>query len=146
MKISLQTRVAQPYIAVLNQFNLELFQAFAPAFPKMNVLRFDGSHPGDKVEIELSVGPLKRRWTSLITERHLTEQEAWFTDEGQILPAPLTFWRHQHLITHHGSYSIIHDLIEFRTSNKVLDYLVYPALYAQFALRGPVYQRIFGKA
>ncbi|AMM50867.1 hypothetical protein TH61_06255 [Rufibacter sp. DG15C] len=146
MKISLQTRVAQDYLSVLDQFNLDLFTALAPAFPKMKVLRFDGSFPGDRVEIELQVGPVKRRWTSLITERHITDQEAWFVDEGQELPAPLTYWRHQHLITHHGTYSIIHDLIEFRTKNRVLDYLVYPVLYAQFALRGPVYQRLFGKA
>jgi ligand-binding SRPBCC domain-containing protein len=146
LKISLQTRLAQHYLSVLDQFNLDLFTALAPAFPKMKVLRFDGSLPGDRVEIELQVGPLKKRWTSLITERHITVQEAWFTDEGQELPAPLTYWRHQHLITHHGTYSVIHDLIEFRTGNKLLDYLVYPVMYAQFAMRGPVYQRIFGKA
>ncbi|WP_227006304.1 SRPBCC family protein [Rufibacter latericius] len=108
-------------------------------------MRFDGSFPGDRVEVELQAGPLKRRWTSLITERQENEQEAWFVDEGQELPAPLKYWRHKHLITRQGSHSIIHEQIEFRTGSRILDLLIYPVLYAQFAARGPVYRRIFGK-
>lgn len=144
MKIHLQTPVATHYQAVLAGFNKDLFQALAPPFPRLKILRFDGSAPGDVVEIELSAGPFRRKWTSLITEQHTTETAAWFVDEGQILPAPLTFWRHKHLITHHGSHSVIHDQIEFNTGSKLLDLLVYPALYVQFALRGPIYRRIFG--
>ena len=145
MKIKLKTPVAQHYLAVLEGFDRDLFTALSPPFPKLTILRFDGSAPGDQVAIELAVGPFRRRWTSLITERQITDQAAWFVDEGQELPGPLRFWRHQHLITHHGTHSVIHDLIEFRSNSTVLDLLLYPIMYAQFALRGPVYRRVFGE-
>lgn len=145
MKIHLQTPVAQPYLSVLDGFNEELFAALSPPFPKLKILRFDGSAPGDVVEIELVAGPIRRRWTSLITEREITPAAAWFVDEGQELPAPLIYWRHKHMITHHGDHSIIHDQIEFRTKLKALDLLLYPVLYAQFSLRGPIYRRVFGQ-
>ncbi|WP_066832830.1 SRPBCC family protein [Rufibacter ruber] len=145
MKLHIQVPVAQHYKAVLQAFNRDLFKALSPPFPQLKILRFDGSHPGDRVEVALVAGPFSRRWTSLITERQESENAVWFVDEGQELPAPLTFWRHQHLVTHHGTHSIIHEKIEYRTGSKLLDLLLYPVLYAQFALRAPVYKRVFGK-
>ncbi|ALJ01324.1 SRPBCC family protein [Rufibacter tibetensis] len=145
MKLHLQIPVAQNHRAVLEGFTVDLFQALSPPFPRLKILRFDGSFPGDRVEIELQAGPIKPRWTSLITEREEHNQEAWFVDVGQELPAPLTYWRHKHLITQEGSHSVIHELIEFRTNSRILDLLLYPVMYAQFSLRGPVYRKFFGK-
>jgi ligand-binding SRPBCC domain-containing protein len=145
MKLHLQFAVAQDIQAVLAGFTVDLFRALSPPFPKLKILRFDGSFPGDHVEIELQAGPIARRWTSLITEREEHENEVWFVDEGQVLPPPLKFWRHKHLITRQGSYSVIHELIEYRTGSTILDKLLYPIFYAQFAQRGPVYRRFFGK-
>ncbi|WP_205501246.1 SRPBCC family protein [Rufibacter psychrotolerans] len=145
MKLHLKTSVAQPYKAVLDGFTVDLFKALSPPFPRLKILRFDGSSPGDRVEVELQAGFIRRRWTSLITERQVTPQEAWFVDEGQELPAPLTFWRHKHLITHEGTHSTIHELIEYRTGSLLLDWLLYPIFWAQFWARGPVYRQIFGR-
>ncbi|WP_207433682.1 SRPBCC family protein [Sabulibacter ruber] len=145
MRLHLQIPVAQNYQAVLEGFTVDLFRSLSPPFPKLKILRFEGSFPGDRVEVELQAGPIRRRWTSLITERQVTDHEAWFVDEGQELPAPLTFWRHKHLITREDHHSVIHELIEYRTGSVVLDALLYPVMYAQFAARGPVYRRIFGK-
>jgi ligand-binding SRPBCC domain-containing protein len=145
MRLHLQFPVAQPYQAVIQGFTVDLFQALSPPFPQLKILRFDGSFPGDHVEIELRAGPITRRWTSLITEREEKEGEAWFVDEGQELPAPLKFWRHKHLITQNGGHSVIQELIEYRTGSKLLDALLYPIFYAQFAARGPVYRRFFGE-
>lgn len=144
MNLHIKTPVAQQYVSVLDGFDVDLFAALSPPFPRLKILRFDGSAPGDVVEVELVAGPIRRRWTSLITERHITNQAAWFTDEGLVLPAPLTFWRHKHLITHEKDHSIIHDQIEYQTNSKLIDLLLYPILYAQFALRKPIYQRVFG--
>ncbi|KAA3440447.1 SRPBCC family protein [Rufibacter hautae] len=145
MKLHLQFKVAQNHRAILEGFTVDLFRALSPPFPSLKILRFDGSYPGDRVEIELQAGPIRRRWTSLITEREENERESWFVDEGQELPAPLTFWRHRHLITQEKGHSIIHEQIEFSTGSRLLDALVYPVLYAQFSMRGPVYRRFFGK-
>ncbi|WP_181309002.1 hypothetical protein [Rufibacter sp. XAAS-G3-1] len=145
MKLYLQIPVAQEYRAVLEGFTVDLFRALSPPFPRLKILRFDGSFPGDRVEVELQAGPLKRRWTSLITQREVTAHEAWFVDEGQELPSLLKYWRHKHLITRAGTHSIIHEQIEYRTGSRVLDALLYPILYAQFSARGPVYRKFFGK-
>ncbi|WP_192822604.1 hypothetical protein [Rufibacter sp. LB8] len=144
MILHLKTAVAQNYIAILEGFDRDLFKALSPLFPRLKIIRFDGSMPGDRVEIELQAGPLRQRWTSLITERQVTDQAAWFTDQGQELPPPLRFWRHQHLVTKEQGHSCIHDIIEFKTGARLLDLLVYPVLYFQFKQRAPIYRRVFG--
>ncbi len=145
MHLLLRFAVAQPPATVLAGFTRELFVALAPPFPKMNLLRYDGSNPGDTVIIELQVGPKRWRWTSLITATGvLPDGTHYFVDEGQTLPAPLRQWRHRHLIepAPGGGSSIVED-ITFSTGRRWLDCLLYPAMWAQFRLRGPVYQRKF---
>ncbi|TGE14479.1 SRPBCC family protein [Hymenobacter elongatus] len=146
MHITLRTSVAQPPAQVLAGFTRELFLALAPPFPKLNLLRFDGCLRGDQVEIELVSGPLRQRWTSLITDHgQLPDGTLYFVDEAQTAPAPLRYWRHRHLMEPgpNGGSTIV-DAIEFRTASKVLDALLYPAMWAQFAWRRPIYRRVFG--
>ncbi|CAN5894354.1 hypothetical protein BH24BAC1_BH24BAC1_28070 [soil metagenome] len=132
------------YRAILEAFDESLFRQLAPPFPRLRLLRFDGSRPGDMVEIELLTGLKRFRWTSRITDRQVTETEAWFTDQGQELPPPLQYWRHRHLVTNRGNgQATIHDIIDYRTGFRLLDGLLYPLLWAQFAYRKPVYWRVF---
>jgi len=148
MHLLLRTRVAQPPARVMAGFDRTLFLQLAPPFPKMNLLRFDGSRPGDRVEMELVVGPKRWRWTSLITEAgQFPNGTQYFVDEGQELPAPLRYWHHRHLVTPYakGLGSVIVEDITYRTGSRVLDVLLYPAMWAQFAWRKPTYRRVFGK-
>ena len=148
MHLLLHTRVAQPPARVLAGFNRSLFEQLAPPFPKTNLLRFDGSHPGDVVDMELVVGPKRWRWTSLIVdEGELPDGTRYFVDEGQQLPAPLRFWRHRHLVAPdaRGAGSVITEDITYRTGSRVLDVLLYPAMWAQFSWRKPTYRRVFGR-
>jgi ligand-binding SRPBCC domain-containing protein len=148
MHVTLRTPVAQPPARVMAGFTRELFLALAPPFPKLKLHRFDGCQRGDQVEIELITGPLHQRWTSLITEHgQLPDGTHYFIDEAQTAPAPLRYWRHRHLIEPgpHGG-SVIVDDIEFRTASPVLDALLYPAMWAQFAYRKPIYRRFFGRS
>ena len=132
------------YRAILEAFDETLFRRLAPPFPRLRLLRFDGSRPGDVVEIELLTGFKRFRWTSRITERQVTETEAWFTDQGQELPPPLRYWQHRHLVTNQGNgQATIHDIIDYRTNSRLLDGLLYPLMWAQFAYRKPVYRRVF---
>lgn len=145
MFLTLRTRVRSAPAQVLAGFNQALFVQLAPPYPKLRLLRFDGSHQGDRVEIELRSGLSRHRWTSLITEDgQLPDGTCYFIDEGQELPAPLRFWRHRHLIEPApGGGSVIVDAIEFRTAWRWLDALLYPAMWAQFAYRKPIYRRVF---
>jgi ligand-binding SRPBCC domain-containing protein len=145
MHILLRFPVAQPPARVLAGFTRQLFEALAPPFPKLHVLRFDGCHTGDQVTIELQAGPKRWRWDSLITDDGvLPDGTHYFVDEGQVVPAPLRQWRHRHLIVPApGGGSIITEDITYSTGRRWLDVLIYPAMWAQFRLRGPVYRRWF---
>ena len=118
MLLHLKTTVQQDFRSVFHAFDEQLFRKLAPPYPRLKLLRFDGSAPGDVVEVELQTGIRSFRWTSLITEREITDRAAWFVDEGQEVPPPLRTWRHKHLVTQHGSGAIIHDIIEYSTAYK----------------------------
>lgn len=145
MRVILRTAVAQPPAQVMAGFTRELFLALAPPFPSMKLRRFDGCRTGDVVEIELNIGVKKLPWTSLITDDGiLADGTHFFVDEGQILPPPLRYWQHRHLIEPGpDGGSIIVDNLEYCTGFKVLDVLIYPAMWAQFAWRKPIYRRWF---
>ncbi|WP_299818245.1 hypothetical protein [uncultured Pontibacter sp.] len=145
MQLHLRTAVAQNYLAVFNAFDEKLFRRLSPPYPKLRLLRFDGSEPGDVVEVELQTGIKSFRWTSLITERSITDREAYFVDQGQELPSPLRLWHHKHLVSKNGAGAIIHDIITYSTGFKLLDVLLYPLMLFQFGMRKPIYRSVFGK-
>ncbi|PVY40424.1 SRPBCC family protein [Pontibacter virosus] len=143
MRLHLQTAVQQDYLSVFYAFDEQLFRKLAPPYPRLKLLRFDGSAPGDVVEVELQTGIKSFRWTSLITEREITNTTAWFVDEGQEVPPPLRKWRHKHLVTQHGSGAIIHDIIDYSTGYKALDAMLYPLMLVAFGMRKPIYREVF---
>lgn len=144
MRLILKTEVNQPLEQVKAGFNRKLFEALAPPFPKLRLLRFDGSSPGDRVELELNFGVKKQRWLSLITEEGGDPGTYYFVDEGQQLPAPLRNWRHKHILQSLPSGgTLIVDQVDFYTGKDWLDLLVYPGLLLQFLYRKPVYKRFF---
>ena len=147
MHVTLRTAVAQAPAQVMAGFTRALFVALAPPFPRLRVLRFDGCRTGDQVEIELDTLVKRLPWTSLITDHGtLPDGTHFFVDEGKTLPPPLRFWRHRHLLEPgpNGTCVIV-DALEYRTASPLLDALLYPAMWAQFAWRKPIYRRWFGK-
>ena len=145
MQLHLKTNVRQNYKQVFDAFDEQLFRKLAPPYPTLKLIRFDGSEPGDVVEVELQTGIKPFRWTSLITKRTITDTEAWFIDEGQILPPPLKVWHHKHLVTANGTGTTIHDIINYSTGSKLFDLILYPLMLAAFGLRKPVYGKVFGR-
>ena len=145
MQVTLRTAVSQLPTQVMAGFTRELFVALAPPFPKLRLLRFDGCHTGDRVEIELDTLIKRLSWTSLIVDDGVQPDGThFFVDEGQVLPPPLRFWRHRHLIQPGANGgSVIVDALEYRTASRLLDAVLYPAMWAQFAWRRPIYRRWF---
>lgn len=147
MNVYLRTHVAAAPAEVWQGFTRELFLALAPPFPPFKLLRFDGCERGDEVHLELGAGPLRQRWTSLITDHGITANGTYyFVDEGEQLPTPLSYWQHRHLLqpAPGGGTYIVEDL-EYRTGSRLLDRLLWPAVWAQFAWRMPIYRRWFGR-
>ena len=145
MRVVLRTSVLQAPVEVMAGFTRALFVALAPPFPKLRVLRFDGCRTGDKVEIELDTVVKSLSWTSLIVDDGVRSDGTYFfIDEGQVLPPPLRYWRHHHRIEPDPKGgSVIVDDLEYRTASRLLDVLLYPVMWAQFAWRKPIYRRWF---
>lgn len=146
MNINLSTRVNQPFLKVKEGFTEDLFESLNPPFPPVKLIRFDGSSTGDIVSLELNFIFFKQVWTSEITENHVDNKEFYFVDEGRKLPFFLRTWRHKHRMVSQGTnQSLIIDEISYRAPNIVLELLLFPVLYAQFAMRKPVYKKYFGR-
>ena len=146
MEIKLETAVSQRYLDVKQGFDQELFRQLSPPFPPVKVLRFDGCKKGDLVSLQLNFLLFKQNWDSLITEDFTSEQEFCFVDEGIALPFFLKKWRHRHRVISTGLGSKIRDEISYEAPFKLLTWLLYPVLWAQFSFRKPIYRRVFSRA
>ncbi len=144
MRLKLTTQVNQDYRTVIKAFDRTLLEKLSPPFPPVKLLQFEGSRKGDVVSMELNFILFRQRWTSLIVVDGINEEEAYFIDEGMHLPFFLTYWRHRHRVAKDGAQALIIDDILFKTPFRLMDYLLYPVLWLQFAYRKPIYQKVFG--
>ena len=91
-------------------------------------------------------GLVKQDWISKIVEEKTDDKVAMFVDQGVKLPFFLSKWTHRHIVENvENDHSRIIDDIEFEWNNVVFTAALYPALYAQFAYRRPIYRDFFGK-
>lgn len=146
MKITIETPVEQGYLDVKSGFNESLFKKLSPPFPPVKLLRFDGSSKGDLVTLELDFIFFKQKWTSEITEDSTTDLEFFFVDRGVELPFFLKKWIHRHRVISSGIGSVIRDEIEFEAPFGLMTFLLYPALWLQFAYRKPIYRKLFKRS
>jgi len=148
MKLFYRTKVESHFKVVAAGFDQKLFQALSPPLMKLHIVRFDGCKTGDMVVLRLGIGNFLQEWRSEITYDNFSEEQFVFHDKGILLPPPLNFWLHQHIVRPSegpDSGAIIIDDIEYRTGSKFLDVLIYPFIYTLFALRKPVYRKYFRK-
>jgi ligand-binding SRPBCC domain-containing protein len=146
MRFVIKTRISRAdFRAVFLLFDEALFKALAPPFPPFTLQRFDGCETGNEVHILLGAGPFKQAWHSIIIQHQVDEKEAFFIDEGKILPFFLRTWVHKHQIIQDGEDVVIVDDIKFTWSSPVWFILIYPGLYLSFLYRKPIYKRYFAK-
>ena len=109
----------------------------------LTVERFDGCKKNDEVHLKMDLfGQLKQVWVSRITEDFRNDYEIFFVDEGIVLPPPLIKWKHIHRIEKINELSsYVVDDIEYSCSNIFIEMAIYPALYAMFLYRNPIYKR-----
>lgn len=143
MKINIETKVDQNYLAVKEGFDETLFTKLSPPFPPVKLLRFDGSKKGDIVSLELNFLLFKQKWTSEIIEDNTTSKEFYFVDKGVQLPFFLKEWQHRHRLIKVGENTVIRDEITYKGAFGIFTVLLYPALYLQFLYRKPIYKKIF---
>ena len=133
------------YLEVYKKFDEQLFRALLPKFPKVVLNQFDGSTKGDKVVLDFYLGIRVARWVSRITADWVSEADAGFVDEGEELPFPLVYWRHQHIVEKADDGCVISDAIEFSAGPAWLNALLLPLLRSQFAERTALYKKYFSE-
>lgn len=144
MQIRVDTLVEQPLPAVWSGFTRSLFDRLSPPFPPVTVVRFDGCRRGDIVHLRLNFLLFRQDWISRIVDQQTGEAEIYFVDKGVQLPFFLKSWRHRHrLLRHPSGGTVIRDDITYTTPGRLVDYLIYPLMWAQFVYRKPIYRRVF---
>ena len=119
-------------------FTEQLFLALAPPFPLIKLLRFDGYKTNNIIHVKL-FGIIN--WVNMISKHGSNKQKTWFVDEGTKLPFFLQLWQHKHRIIAEQNNTVIVEDISYTTPFILLDYLLYPLLWLQFAYRIPVYKQ-----
>ena len=143
MRILLTTRVDGHYLDVMERFDRKLFEALLPPIGKTEIKEFTGSKTGDLVHLQF-ISPIKAEWVSDITDHGHNEREAWFVDEGKVLPFGLKYWKHHHIVRKvDEKNSEIIDDISYKASNPILMIILYPLLWLSFFPRRFVYQKYF---
>ena len=143
MKMQLITEVNGSVAAVFARMDRHLLESLAPPGMSLQLKRFDEpTRPGSLVEIQTKVlGILPQFWRTEITEFQAGTTESFFTDEGRILPFPMTRWKHRHIVRTGNQSTEIVDEVEF--SAGWLSWLMYPVIWLQFAWRQPRYKSYF---
>ena len=146
MTIHIRTLVDGHYREVMHRFDRQLFEALLPPLANVEIKSFTGSKTGDIVHLQFH-SPIKTEWISDITDHGEDEQTSFFVDEGTKLPFPLAYWRHKHIVQKvDDDHSCIIDEISYKASNRLLTWLIYPALYLSFYPRKKIYRRYFKKS
>jgi ligand-binding SRPBCC domain-containing protein len=144
MHLKLTTKVTQHYLSVKEGFDEKLFLSLNPPFPPVKLKEFGGCKKGDIVHLELNFIFFKQDWVSEITYDKTSDSVFEFIDEGTRLPFFLKFWQHHHLVEKISEkQSLVIDDIKFKSPFVLMDLLLFPVLWLQFAYRKPIYKRIF---
>jgi len=146
LNFKIESKIYHPFELVSQNFSKDLFEALAPVFPPSQLESFDGDRVGGLVKIRLGIGALSKLWVSEITSRTEHADKVEFVDEGRQLPPPLSKWLHRHVIRREADgTTLIIDDISFSSGSKILDYMIYPALFAMFSLRTPAYKKYYDR-
>ena len=146
MHLQLTTRIESDYLSAKEKFNENLFMKLNPPFPPVELKEFGGCNTGDKVHLRLNFIFFKQDWISDITSHNTDDKVFEFVDEGTKLPFFLSKWKHHHIVEKvDAKSSNIIDDITFKSPFFLMDFLLYPVLWLQFAYRKPIYRKFFKK-
>ncbi|TVQ12265.1 MAG: hypothetical protein EA361_11325 [Bacteroidetes bacterium] len=114
-----------------------------PPFSLASLERYDGQNPGDLIDLKFNI-PFLGHWTVIIKEAWLSHREYGFVDRGLRVPFGISYWQHIHRVVARNNHScFIIDDIEYETSWKFLDYLLYLPLMTIFYPRKFQYRKFY---
>jgi len=142
MRIRLITTVRKPFKIVYKGYDHELLKFMLPS-PFARITRYEGQNPGDIIEICFKI-PFMKNWTAIIKESWLSHREYGFIDRGLRVPLGISYWKHTHRVVARDNNSVfIIDDIEYETSSKIWDKILYIPLFLMFYRRMFLYKKYF---
>ncbi len=141
--LQFETEVPAGFEKVKAGFNLQLLKALSPAFPKVNIIKYEGEMPGDEVHIRLDFLIFSWNWDCSMVQNSHEPGHYFFVDEGRRLPPFLSGWQHRHELRAKGNHTLITDHISFAPGGLWPGFLVKFLLWMQFSQRKNIYLRHF---
>ena len=143
MNLVIETPIANNHHDIFKRFNVDLFKALKPPLTSIDVKRFDGCEKGHEVHLTVTLlGFIKQKWINHIIETFHTKDEYCFVDRGVVMPFPLSYWEHTHIVRSVGeNKSLIIDHIVYNSGFPLVDFMMYPLFYLMFKARKPIYVR-----
>ena len=144
LRFTIVTHIEAPSDWVWSHFNQDLLAAVKPTFSRLEFLRYEGQHRGDRIALRVFfLGKwVQQTWNTQI----IADRGTCFIDSSHEPPAPLSYWHHVHaVLPGPGQGCRIVDRIAFSCPYKWLAYLAYLPLFALFSTRRKSYRRYFGK-
>lgn len=144
-RLSFECHLKTSFEQVAAGFNVDLFRALCPAFPKIRILRFDGIEEGDCVELDMNFFLFHWHWAGRVIAFRYSDQELCFIDAGTRLPPFLSYWHHEHRVDKIADGCCIYDIIHFRPGKGWPEFLVRLMITLQMAPRKNIYPAYFSK-
>jgi ligand-binding SRPBCC domain-containing protein len=120
----------------------KLFAALSPPFPKAKLHSFGGTEVGALVKLDLEFGFMSQPWESVVTEQVIKPNEAWFIDEGKVMPLGLIYFSHRHYIKSiDPNTTEITEDITLLASTWLMTLVNQLGFWSQMSARGGVYKK-----
>jgi ligand-binding SRPBCC domain-containing protein len=143
MRIRIISTVYRPFKQVCEGFNLSLFKALLPPFGLVRLIRYEGQNPGDIIDLSFRI-PFINNWTVIIKDSWFSHREYGFVDRGLRVPLGIEYWKHSHrVVARDNSSCFIIDDIEYESSWRLYDYILFPLIWFMFYPRKLMYGRYF---
>ena len=96
------------------------------------------------IKLTLSYGFLDGKNFRVIHKDYkLKKDRLSFIDKGEELPFGIIFWEHRHTVEKIEKGTLISDVVNFKHSNKYLEYLLFPILMFPIIIRKFLYKIYF---
>lgn len=147
MRLKIVTQVMGDYKKVFSGFDHSLLLKLSPPGFRVQLLKADPPEmAGGRIALKVTIlGLIHQDWENEFSQYEIGESECHFVDEGRKMPFPIKRWRHDHRVQRDGDHARIVDDVTYSSGLLVVDWLLYPVMWMQFAYRRPIYRRHFGK-
>tara|TARA_B100000424_G_C22910494_1_gene484352 strand:+ start:351 stop:788 length:438 start_codon:yes stop_codon:yes gene_type:complete len=127
---------------VVKSFHSIKIVKFLTRFQPVKIINWSGIQNNDKAYFKLWFFGWKN-FRVIHKDYKLKKDRLSFIDKGEELPFGIIFWEHRHTVEKIEKGTLISDVVNFKHSNKYLEYLLFPILMFPIIIRKFLYKIYF---